>query len=267
MKSTMLACLGFFLLGLSPSAFADEPARVTEAINKVHYGPSQSAVDTHPATTGTPIQDGQFVGTGISSRAELRLPTTSIVRIGSNTIYNYTVASNTINLQQGTLLFCKPKAATELHIKTAAIMAGIVGTTGFTGIQKDTETGPTTYHFGIIEGHATAHVNGKSYPIGPGYELVYSPPSQPVVLPFDLPKMIKTSKLFTEFKTHLPNQSYIDEEIATYNDQVSRGFIQPPGGTQTNTNFAGFPTPPPTALDSAQNAQGDQGKGGPPSNR
>jgi len=258
MKTTSLAYAGFaLLLGLGRFAIADEPAKVTEAVNKVTYGPSASAVDTHMATLGTLIQSKQSVGTGKNSRAELQLPSLSITRLGPYTIFNYDASSNTVDLKEGDILFCKPKEAKELRIKTTAVMAGIVGTTGFTSVQTDPKTHQTTYSFGIIEGHSHVQANGQDFDIGPGEELQFTPPSKPFKFSFNIPHFVETSLFFKGFKKGLPNKKYIDEAIADYNDKVDRGFIQPDNGIQNSTNYAGIPNVPTTALDSAQNAQGD----------
>ena len=126
---------------------ADQSATVTLAFNTVDYGSKVDA--TNPATKGTLIHNGEYLSTKSSSRAELQLPSGSITRLGANTSFNYLVDSNTVDLQEGTILFSKPKdGAPRLNIKTAAVTAGIVGTTGFVSVE-----GKTTV-IGLIEGHA-----------------------------------------------------------------------------------------------------------------
>lgn len=264
MKTRLLACsVLMLLLGVSRSIAGDQTAQVTESYNHVLYGPSDSTVTT-PAPMGTLIHDGQYLKTGDLSRAELRLPTESITRLGANTIFNYSLASNTIDLQTGTILFCKPKGdgVRRLNIKTAALTAGIVGTTGVVSVHKNTQTHQTTYKLYLVEGHVGADADGTHFDLHAGDVLEFTLPNKPFVSSFDLPALVK-SPLFKKFKRPLPNQKYIDEEVARYNDDVSRGFIQP--GNQTNTNYAGVPTVPTTAFDSAQNSQGGQSPGDQPS--
>jgi hypothetical protein len=262
MKTRQLTYLAFaLLLGATRSVAGDQTATVKDTFKTVQYGsPTSEKVQT--ASIGTKISDGEYLKTGVLARAELLLPTESVTRLGANTIFNYSVASNTVDLQAGTILFCKPKDAKQLNIKTAAVTAGIVGTTGFTQIKTTPHTNQKTYVFGLIEGHSTVHVDGQDFSIKAGEILEYTPGSKPVISPFDVPRMVKTSLFFTEFKGPLPNQKYIDAEIAQYLDDQSRGFIQPVNGNQNNTNYAGIPTMPTTALDSAGNANG--GKTPPP---
>jgi FecR protein len=246
-----------FVLGMCPSLEADESAKVTEVFNWVEHGISDSA--TTPAAVGTAVHDGEYLKTGSQSRAEMLLPTASITRLGANTIFNYSVESNTVDLQAGTILFCKPKDARQLTIKTAAVTAGITGTTGFISV-KGTES-KKTYILGLIEGHATAHADGHPFLLGAGDILEFKAGSKPFLFPYEVPRFVKSSPLLTKFKGHLPNQSYIDRELASYADDVGRGFIQPPSHA---IDYSGdIPILLTPAYDSAQNSQG-QSKGGPP---
>ena len=244
-----------FVLGISRSIAADQPAQVTEVFNEVHHGATESTATTS-AKVGTPVYDGEYVKTGMLSRAELQLPTASITRLGANTIFNYSVESNTVDLQEGTILFCKPKGpgVPRLNVKTAAVTAGIIGTTGFFHVYTNTTTHQTTTIFGLVEGHATATAGGAKFPVGPGDILEFTPGSKPFVFAFDVPRFVKSSPLLTKFG-QLPNQSYIDAEIASYRDDVRRGFIQPPSHAIDYTG-EGIPVLSTPAYDSAMNAQG-----------
>jgi uncharacterized cupin superfamily protein len=249
-----LACA----LGIGAALKADPPAKVTEVVNDVEHGSKESI--TTPATTGTPVHDGEYLETGRKSRAEMLLPTASITRLGADTIFNYSVESNLVDLQAGTILFCKPKDAKQLNIKTAAVTAGIVGTTGFVSVQTDAKH-QKTYKVGIVEGHATATASGKNFQIGAGDILEFKPGFKPFVFAFDVPRFVKSSPLLNKFKGRLPNQSFIDKEVASYQDDVRRGFIQPPS---KGIDYTGdIPVLSTTAYDSAQNSQG-QAKGTPP---
>jgi hypothetical protein len=180
------------------------------------------------------------------------LPTASITRLGANTIFNYSVESNTVDLQAGTILFCKPRDARELTIKTAAVTAGITGTTGFESIH--TVARQTTYILGLIEGHTTAWADGHPFPLGPGDILEFKPGSNPFKFAYDLPRFVKTFSLLTKFSGHLPNQPYIDREVAIYRDDVLRGFIQTPSHAIDYSSE--IPILSTVAFDSALNAQG-----------
>ncbi|MDB4793655.1 FecR family protein [Methylacidiphilales bacterium] len=264
-KKQQTFCLAIALLaGIGNSFASDQTATVTEAINHVSYG--VSATEKHAAPEGTLLHDGEFLETGKESRAELTLPSTSITRLGENAIFNYSSDTNTVDLQAGTILFCKPKLSEKtLNIRTEALTAGITGTTGFVQVEVDKNNKPTSYLFGLVEGKAKAHVNEKSFTIHGGQILEFKPGSDPVVFFFDIPRMVHTS-VFFKFKHGLPNDKEIAEAIANYQDEVSRGFISPP--THAVDYSGSIPILSPSAFDSAQNAQshGTQAPPPPPSN-
>ena len=252
-KSPITYLLTTLLLSASPLLAADQAATVTEVHNQVSHGSSQSAGGA-PATAGTKIHDGEFVKTGASSRAELQLANQTVTRLGANTIFNYSVATNEIDLQAGTMLFSKPKDGKPLNIKTAAVTAAIVGTTGF-------------FHapgmVGLVEGKANIVVDGKTYTLHAGQILF--PGNPPQIVDFDVPQFLKTSHLITDFKATLPNQKYIDKEVADYNDDVDRGFIKPgkpPFFTFNDDD--GYPTIPWHDLDSVGNTLFDRNNPPPP---
>jgi hypothetical protein len=216
--------LAFLAGGIVAAGAAEKVATVTETVNTVDHGASASSVIT-PAHVGTSLHDGDYLKTGAKSLAELELDNKTITRMGANTIFNYSVENNEVDLQAGTILFSKPKDGQQLNIKTAAVTAAVVGTTGFIQVSGN------KFLFGLIEGHSKVFLNGKFFVVGPGQILLFIPGQQPVLFSFNVPQMISTSPLFTDFHHHLPNQRYIDEEIAAYLEDVSRGFIQPVSGT------------------------------------
>ncbi len=232
-------------------SFADSAAKVTEAVNEVDHGMSQSS-DTAPAKVGTTIQSGEYLKTGANSRAELALANATITRLGANTIFNYTASDNQVDLQSGTMLFSKPKDGKTMTIKTAAVTAAIVGTTGF--VQKH----GNSILFGLVEGHVDMTINGVTYSIGAGELLKFTPGQPPQILAFDVPKFLSTSPLITAFPHDLPNEGAIKHEIAEYNDLVDRGFIQPPQNPFFLIDPSGYvPTVPVPAYDSAGQAHNE----------
>jgi hypothetical protein len=247
------------ILGTCRSMADDASAKVTEAVNIVEHGP-QGTTDYSPARQGTPVHDGEQLKTGERSRAEMKLPNLTITRLGADTIYNYSAGSNTIDLQEGDILFCKPKDARQLNIKTAAVTAGITGTTGFVSVRGSGSK--KTYIFGIIEGHAKATADGKNYSVGAGDILEFKPGSKPFTFAFDVPRFVKSSALLNRFKGTLPNQSAIDAELFNYQAMVSRGFIEPPSHA---IDYSGdIPILSRPAYDSAQNSQGAKAPPPPP---
>ena len=239
------------MAGMPSLALADSAATVTEAVNQVTYGSTQAAATT-PAKAGTKLQDGQFLETGVKSRAELQLANQTVTRLGANTIFNYSTTANEIDLQSGTILFSKPKDGAQLNIKTAAVTAAIVGTTGFVQVHCK------ALIIGLVEGHAKVVIDGKVVQLSPGQAVRFSPGGTPQTFYFDIPKFLKTSPLVTKFKGPLPNQAYIDKEIAIYDDFAARGFIAPPTKPYFITDVGeAVPMIPIPALDSAGNAHDD----------
>ena len=242
----LLVC---FIAGAYPLLAAESVATVTEAVNQVTYGTSQSAASS-PAAVGTHLQDGEYLKTGMKSRAELQLANQSVTRLGANTIFNYSATTNEIDLQAGTLLFSKPKDGAQMNIKTAAVTAAVVGTTGFIQLIGK------NFVFGLVEGHATLTVGGVTFNITSGELLRVNPGQPPQIHSFDVPTFLKTAPLITHFHHSLPNQLYIDKEVAEYNDLASRGFVGP--GTEPfviATLGDLIPRVPVVATDSSRNAQ------------
>jgi FecR protein len=203
---------------------AEQPAQITEAVNKVEHG-SKEALTT-PATKGTEVYNGEYVKTLEQSRAELLLPTTSITRLGANTIFNYSEDTNTIDLQSGTVLFYKPKDAAQLNIRTAAVTAAVLGTTGFIGVQGDGKK--KVYRLGVIEGHVRAVVNGQVFRLGTGDILQIGPDGRPVQFAYDIPKFVQSSPLLNKFQSTLPSEPYIQTAVQNYKKDEKRGFVGSP---------------------------------------
>jgi mannose-6-phosphate isomerase-like protein (cupin superfamily) len=240
------------LVGLSlttaQSLMADSAATVTEAVNVVDHGTTQST-DTTPAKVGTTLHNGEYLKTGAQSRAELTLANQSVTRVGANTIFDYSVADNQIDLQSGTILFSKPKDGKTMTIKTAAVTAAIVGTTGFI------QTHGNTVLFGLVEGTVTMTIGGVDYTITSGQILKLTPGQPPQIFSFNVPLFLSTSPLITKFHHHLPNDKAIQDEVADYNDLVSRGFIQPPSDPFYLIDPVGYhPLVPLPGIDSAGQA-------------
>lgn len=242
--------LGCVAAGASYSTATGATATVTEAVNQVSHGSLESSKSS-PATNGTHLQVGEYLKTGVESRAELELSNQSITRLGANTIFNYSPENNEIDLQAGTVLFSKPKNGKQMNIKSASVTAAIVGTTGFA--QKQGKS----CLFGLVEGHARVTFNGKTYPVNSGQIGKFTPGQPPQFFNFNVPQFLKTSPLITKFHGHLPTQPAIDKEVETYNDLVARGFVQPPKEPFFLTTATGsVPAVPqgPGGRDSAGNA-------------
>jgi mannose-6-phosphate isomerase-like protein (cupin superfamily) len=229
---------------LSSPVMADGAATVTEVVNDVRRGSSQAEI-TEIAPVGSKLADGQYLKTGVKSRAELQLANLTITRLGANTLFDYSPGSNEIDLQTGTVLFSKPKDSTQMTIKTAAVTAAVLGTTGFV------QAHGKSFLFGLIEGHAQITINGVTYNLGPGDVLRLQPGAKPEIFAYNVPHFLETSPLLTAFTSKLPNQGYIDSEVARYDNLVARGFITPPTNPSYSTEEGSVSISPPLARDSS----------------
>src|SRR4030095_3627391 len=90
------------------------------------------------------------------SRAELKYPDGTIVRIGQNTVLTFEADTRTLSLEKGSLLFYIPKGQGGGTIRTASITAAITGTIG-----KVTDN-----MIAILEGEVTLVPSGKKVPAG-----------------------------------------------------------------------------------------------------
>ena len=224
------AALVFFftLMGVALSRAENSAATLTVVVNKVNHGVGQSAISS-PAVVGTQLKDGEYVKTGAASRAELLLANKTVTRVGSNTIFNYTASTSTMNLEAGTLFFSKPKDGQELTIKTGAVAAAITGTTGFVS-----QVGKT-FVFGLVEGSSDLTINGQVNHITAGQIFFFTPPGSMQTSSFDVPRFLKTSPLVTSFHDDLPNDKFIATEVNNYNQSSNRGFLKPVVQTQGPT--------------------------------
>jgi mannose-6-phosphate isomerase-like protein (cupin superfamily) len=225
---------------LSAMAESESAATVTEAVNDVTRG-SSAVAGTEVARIGSKLEDGQYLKTGVKSRAELELANLAITRLGADTIFDYSPGANQIDLQSGTVLFSKPKDSAQMTIKTAAVTAAVMGTTGFVQVHGK------VFIFGLVEGHARVTVGGVTYSVGPGDILHFSPGAPPQMFAYNVPHFLETSPLIVDFSSKLPNQAYIDQEVAQYDNLVARGFITPPTGEPLPGMEGTIPVIPPTS--------------------
>ena len=135
-----------------------------------------------------------------------------------------------------------------MNIKTASVTAAVLGTTGFIQVKEK------TFVFGLIEGKSRVIINGVTYLVGAGEILRTTGDSAPQVVAYNIPHFLETSPLMTSFHSQLPNQTYINQEVATYNDLVARGFIAPPSGPYFGDVEGAVPTVPTNIPDQAQRA-------------
>lgn len=127
-RIAFLAALTF----LSPGVKAVVPfsqATVTRMQNTVTYADSVANA-RRSAQTGDVIKAQSYLLTESDSRAELKYPDGSLVRIGQNTVFTFEADTRTLSLEKGSLIFYIPKGQGGGTVRTASITAAITGTIG-----------------------------------------------------------------------------------------------------------------------------------------
>src|SRR4051794_4864183 len=132
--SARMKCIrrGSFILGLlclarlMPAEVLTE-AELTRIIKDVKLLPVQAA--PRNANLKDRINNGTAVRTGIESRAELTFRDLTITRLGENTLFSFNEGTRNLDLGGGAILVHVPKDSGGAKITTAAITAGITGTT------------------------------------------------------------------------------------------------------------------------------------------
>jgi autotransporter-associated beta strand protein len=220
MKHVIAASLFGTLLVSVNHCFADVPAAtVTQALDKSTHSMTATGAGKS-VVAGTVLHNGEFLKTGKTSLAEMVLENKTVTRVGPNTVLNYSVATHEADLQSGTMLFSKPKDGRMMILNMSSVKAAVTGTTGF--VERDRGN----VMLGVIEGTVHVTVGGATTILQAGKMLVAAGTKAQVVS-FDVPSFISTSAFFNRFQRALPNERAVENEVAEYNNMVSRGFITP----------------------------------------
>jgi hypothetical protein len=183
--------------GLSGHAVPLTRAEITVVQNDVSL--INASGSSKPAAVKDVVVSNNSVSTGKGSRAELQFNDKSIIRLGQNSAFSFKPGTRQIDLQKGSLLFNVTKGQGRTEIKTAAVTAAIVGTTGIM------QTGPGFFALYVYEG--AVNVGGKL--ITAGMALIIRNGVEQIV-PFDVLKAMKTSALFNNFPS-LPSEDDINK--------------------------------------------------------
>lgn len=176
---TRLAALTALTL-LSPLAHAVVPfsqATVTRLQNTVTFGET-AAKARRAAQAGDVIKADSYLLTESDSRAELKYPDGSIVRIGQNTVFTFEADTRTLQLDKGSLIFYIPKGQGGGTVRTASITAAITGTIG--------KVAPNM--IAILEGEIRLVPSGRI--VSAGSFAVMNPDGTISIQPFDPEKAI-----------------------------------------------------------------------------
>ena len=175
-RPTFLALSAVFATGIS-GAFAEKGVPYTEATvtrlqNKVSYGISADRA-RRPAQSGDVVKASTYLLTENDSRAELKYPDGSLVRIGQNTVFTFEANTRTLTLDHGSLIFYIPKGSGGGTVRTASITASITGTIGKVAANM----------IAILEGEVTLIPSGQK--VAAGYFAQRNPDGTLTVAPFD----------------------------------------------------------------------------------
>ena len=147
------------VLALSGRGWAATPyteATVTRLQNDVSLGDA-TGKPRRAAKSGDVVKASNYLLTNTDSRAELKYPDGSIVRVGQNTVFTFEADTRTLSLQQGSLLFYIPKGSGGGTIRTGSLTAAITGTIGKVADNI----------IAILEGEVTLQPSGQK--VGAGY--------------------------------------------------------------------------------------------------
>ena len=116
-----------FLLPDHSVAASSKEARVTQIIREVKLLPADKAA--REAALNDKVSEDTGVRTGGDSRSELTFSDLTITRLGSNTIFSFSKAGRTANVDSGSILLRVPKDSGGGSIRNNAVTVAITGTT------------------------------------------------------------------------------------------------------------------------------------------
>lgn len=181
-------------------------ARVTQIIREVNVLLPDAS--PRPAASNETVREGSAVKTGNESRTELTFVDLTITRLGANTLFNFKQAGRELDLTSGSILLRVPKNSGGATIKTAAVTAGITGTTLIFEYSP-----PGRSKMTVLEGSAS--VTLVKYPsetrmvrAGQMVDIPAGATTIPEPVDIDLDGLMKTSPLTTDFAP-LPSQDLI----------------------------------------------------------
>ena len=139
-----MAALSLFALAAARAAMPFDSATVTRVENKVNYGQIKGGrSQTRPASAQDVVKASDFLVSETASRAELKYPDGSIVRVGQNTVFSFDADTRTLILEKGRFMGYIPPGG-GCTVKTPSYTAAITGAV-FIG---------TSDTLAMIEGHA-----------------------------------------------------------------------------------------------------------------
>jgi hypothetical protein len=245
--------LAFLLPDLSIGAGSKE-ARVTQIIREVKLLPADKTA--REAALNDKVSEDTGVRTGGDSRSELTFADLTITRLGANTIFSFSKAGRTANVDSGSILLRVPKDSGGGSIRNNAVTVAITGTTV---IFEGTRGGRSK----LINLEGSSRVSLKKNPkdfrkvlAGQMLDVPAGASTLPMPVNVDLNEIMRTHPLITDFKP-LPSQPLImaaaqQPPPPTYNGPV--GPVIDPRPTGPGPRPVG-PDPRPTLTPKPQNTR------------
>jgi hypothetical protein len=195
MKPELLLAALFLPAAFSVSAADLKEARITQIYNKVQT--SEAEAPPRPAKLQETVEGEKSVSTGIASRAELTFADATLTRLGANTLFSFREGTRDLTLKNGTILLRVPKNHGGARIITAAVTAGITGTTVMLEVVPK-----NPIKFIVLEGKAKLYLNrGRSAPLEvEAGQMVVLPPNPKTfdgakIVSIDIQRLVRTSAL------------------------------------------------------------------------
>lgn len=183
------------LLALSTGGIADpfQEAQVTRAVNDVSLVARERRVKA--AAEGDTVKGETGIKTGVDSRAELRFPDTTVLRVGANSLFSFQAGGRQMDLESGTMLFSAPRGEGGGQVQVGAITAAVAGTEFLLARYPSGEVrlvvleGKVWLYFTADPKNRRSFRSGQSVTVPPGATEI------PRGVTIDLRRLISTSRL------------------------------------------------------------------------
>ncbi len=201
----LLSCIAL-VLPLPAKAAGSKEARVTQIIRDVKLLPADA--DARAAAVNDKVSEDTGVRTGGDSRSELTFSDLTITRLGANTVFSFSKAGRTANVDTGSILLRVPKDSGGGSIRNNAVTVAVTGTTVIF-------EAPRGGHSKLFTLEGSSRVSLKKNPgefrkvlAGQMIDVPAGATTLPMPVNFDVNQLMRTHPLITDFKP-LPSQPLI----------------------------------------------------------
>ncbi len=192
-----LSCVGL-VLPLPAKAGASKDARVTQIIRDVKLLPAGAAA--RAAAVNDKVSEDTGVRTGGDSRSELTFSDLTITRLGANTVFSFSKAGRTANVDTGSILLRVPKDSGGGSIRNNVVTVAVTGTTVIF-------EAPRGGHSKLFTLEGSSRVSLKKNPgefrkvaAGQMIDVPAGATTLPMPVNFDVNQLMQTHPLITDFK-------------------------------------------------------------------